>query len=137
MSNANSNISDTTSINQYVILEDPEKLDNPIQVEYLTDKVKILDLGSALCWIGITTTFNNLNGIFKWINQYTAVEQRKIYVITGNIMNEHFDANYSDDLNIVALDLQDMCSPAAIILPRFEIDGHWLDDVIYNVMHQS
>ena len=45
---------------------------------------------------------------------------------------------YPDDLNIVCVDLNDMKEPDKITLPRFDVGGRWLDDVIENnLMHNN
>lgn len=58
-----------------------------------------------------------------------------IYIIPGKIMNEHSNLTgsnrYIDDLNIVAIKLDNLNIPA-ITITRFSFGGRWLSDVIDN-----
>ena len=58
-------------------------------------------------------------------------------IIEGCKMNEYFDITgetaYSDDLNIVVIDLLYLKDPCDIVLKRFEFGGRWFCDVIDNL----
>ena len=51
-------------------------------------------------------------------------------------MNEKYhltgDNAYKDELTILCIKQEDLSNVKGIIIPRFEIGGRWLDDVIEN-----
>ena len=71
--------------------------------------------------------------MLNWIEESTPVLQRKIYVISGELMNRLYNAGYPDDLNIVCVDLNDLEDFSKIVLRRFSVGARWLDDVISNL----
>ena len=107
-----------------------------IQLEKIDSRSELEKLGSALTFEGLNLDEDNLNSVYDWLEKYTTVEVHVMYYVTGKDMNEWYglygDNAYPDDLNIVMLDLNDMHDPKAIILPRFDVGGRWLDDVIEN-----
>ena len=48
-------------------------------------------------------------------------------------MNNLYNADYSDDLNIVCVDLNKLENFNKIVLRRFEVGARWLDDIISNL----
>ena len=84
--------------------------------EQVTTEEQIKKLGSALTWEGLKVD----------------EEKRKIYVISGKLMNRLYNAGYPDDLNIVCVDLYDLEDFNKIVLRRFSVGARWLDDVISN-----
>ena len=101
--------------------------------EQVTTEEQIKELGSALTWEGLKIDEENINDMFDWIEQYTPMLQRKIYIIKGKLMNQLYNADYDDDLNIVCIDLNDMENFNKIVLRRFDVGGRWLDDIISNL----
>lgn len=101
--------------------------------EQVTTEEQIKKLGSALTWEGLKVDEENINALFNWIEEFTPVLQRKIYVISGKLMNDLYNADYPDDLNIVCVDLNDMEDFNKIVLRRFSVGARWLDDIISNL----
>lgn len=93
-------------------------------------------LGSALTFEGLNVDDECLGDLFDWIEQYTPVTNRRVYITLGSTMNKLFGLTgtnaYPADLHIVSVDLQDIENSAKIALPRFEVGGRWLDDIIEN-----
>lgn len=106
-----------------------------INIKYIDSLEEINCLGSALTWIGLNIDETNLENMFNWITTYTPIKQKVAYVIEGKTLNVLFDLDdyFDDDLHIVCVDLNDMEDYQKIILPRFDVDGHWLDDFINNI----
>lgn len=100
------------------------------------DLLNELKNDSALTWEGMTTTDDNLNDIFNWIEAHTEMKEHNIFITTGKFMNEtlHLTGSnqYPDDLSIVSIKLSDMKNPQTIVIPRFEVGGRWMDDIISN-----
>ena len=48
-------------------------------------------------------------------------------------MKNLYNTDYSDDLNIVCVDLNDLENFNKIVLHRFEVGARWLDDIISNL----
>lgn len=111
---------------------------NTIERVEVTTKEEIKDLGSALTFLGIEASDDSLTALFNWIEKYTAIERRLAHIIKGSTMNDLFDLHdenrYDDDLTIVCVDMRDVVTPANLVLPRLSVDGHWLDDVIDNLV---
>ena len=93
-------------------------------------------LGSALTFEGLDTSDESLNSMLDWIKTYTKMKYETIYVTKGSQMNDWYELSgdnaYNKDLSIVSVDLKDLENPSAITLPRFNVGGRWLDDVIDN-----
>lgn len=100
------------------------------------DLLNELKNDSALTWEGMTTTEDNLNEIFNWIEAHTEMKKHNIFITTGKFMNETLhltgDNQYPNDLSIVSIKLSDMKNPQTIVIPRFEVGGRWMDDIISN-----
>lgn len=105
--------------------------------ENVTSQEQIEKLGSALTWEGFTIDDENINDMFDWLVQYTPVKQRKIYIIKGALMNKLYNTDYNDDLNIVCVDLNDIENINKILLKRFDVGAHWLDDLIDNYQYEG
>lgn len=105
--------------------------------EQVTTEEQIKKLGSALTWEGLKVNEENINAMFDWIEEFTPVLQRKIYVISGKLMNRLYNAGYPDDLNIVCVDLYDLEDFNKIVLRRFSVGARWLDDVISNFGYRN
>lgn len=112
--------------------------------EILVEKIEIttkkqcesLRNNSALTWEGLSADDESLNQLKDWINRYTKLLNERVYIIHGKQMNKWYKLTgnnaYPDDLTIVSIDLQDIESVQAIVIPRFEVGGRWLDDIIDN-----
>ena len=128
-SNENSNDND---LNQYVDIKEVEG------IEYcqVKDKEAITLLGSALTWEGLNVDTNNIKDMFHWIENYSQLSHKRIYIILGKQMNQWYDLQYEykypDDLNIVAVALEDIVNVSALTLQRFQVGARWLDDIVAN-----
>ena len=113
--------------------------------EFQITKVKIetkeqldeLYKGSALTFIGVCDTEENIMDIIKWINQYTEVSKSlNVNIIKGITMNKEYgltnDNAYPNDLTFISFDLKDIKEINKIALPRFAVGGRWFDDIVDN-----
>lgn len=77
--------------------------------------------------------------LFNWIEQYTPVKQRRLYVINGSYMNDAYgftdDNAYDDDTTICCVRLADIEDANVIAIPRREIGGRWFTDVVDNKVY--
>ena len=105
-------------------------------IKYLYDR-------SALTFEGCALTRDNLDFLVKWLKEHNCdfKGDQKFYVISGKLMNDTYqltgDNRYPDDLTILCIDLNDLTNVGAIVLPRFELGGRWLDDVIDNNLRRE
>ena len=91
--------------------------------------------GSALTFEGISIDDSNLEWLVNWLKEHDCeMKQPDFYVIKGKLMNKVYhltgDNAYKDSLNILCIKLSDLSNVAAIVIPRFEIEGRWFDDVV-------
>ena len=107
-----------------------------IKINHCETKEDILNLGSALTWEGLVVDDECLKDVFKWLESHTPVKVKQVFVTSGKLMNDSFglkgNRRYPDDLNIVSIKLEDMEAPQAIVIPRFQVGGRWMDDIIDN-----
>ena len=107
-----------------------------IQVINVLSQEQLETLGSALTFEGCDTSKKNLEWLFNWLEERTEVKNKRVYVTKGKQMNAWYNLTginaYNDDLSIVSVDLKDLGSSSKIIIDRFDIGGHWLDDIITN-----
>ena len=97
---------------------------------------------SALTFIGLESTDENLEQLVNWIRKYSEIsDPLNIYIIQGNVMNREYgltESNaYKNDLSIVSIDLNDIKDVKKITIPRFEIGGRWFDDIVNNNMFRQ
>ena len=95
-----------------------------------------LKKGSALTFLGCINTDEEIQNYFGWIREKATLKRERMYIVSGKVMNEAYgltgDNALQDDLVIFCVKQEDIGSPAAITLPRFEIGGRWFDDVVAN-----
>lgn len=105
------------------------------KIEVTTEK-QLESLGSAFTIEGLAVDEDNLNDMFAWIEQYSAIKTKRVYITAGRTMNHIYNLagmnKYPADVHIVSVDLNDLESPNKLILSRFEVGGRWLDDIIAN-----
>lgn len=69
----------------------------------------------------------------EWIKQYTPTDKATYHKISGKLMNDSYHLTgsnrYPDELTIVSVSGIDL---GPVTIPRFQIGGRWLDDVIQN-----
>ena len=97
-----------------------------------------LEKGSALTFIGCINTDEEIQCYFGWIREKATLKRERMYIISGKIMNEAYGLTggnaFRDDLVIFCVKQEDIGNPAAIITKRFELSGHWFDDVVRNLV---
>lgn len=109
-----------------------------MEIKHCTTKqeIEMLREDSALTLVGLVAEEESLTAFMEWVKQYTDMKEETIYVISGKLMNDSYNLSgsnrYKNDLNIVSIKLSDMVNPAKIIIPRFNIGGSWMDDIINN-----
>lgn len=90
---------------------------------------------SALTFEGMGTEEENLQEIIGWLEEHKATTDKDIefHIIKGELMNTVFgltgDNKYPNDLTIVSVT---GINQSKIALPRFEVGGRWLDDIVDN-----
>ena len=97
-----------------------------------------LKKGSALTFLGCINTDEEIQNYFGWIREKATLKRERMYIVSGKVMNEAYgltgDNALQDDLVIFCVKQEDIGSPAAIITKRFELNGHWFDDVVRNLV---
>lgn len=96
--------------------------------------LKMLEEQSALTVEGLIEEDAPL--FLDWVKHRSPVTTESVYIIKGNIMNEVYGLTgenaYPDDLTLQAIPLNLIKNVSAIIIPRFEIEGRWFDDIVEN-----
>lgn len=99
------------------------------------DELEALD--SALTWEGLAVDEKNFQAVKDWMAEHGAkLKTDTIYVTKGAAMNAAEgltgDNAYPDDLNIVSIMLENIENWQALTIPRFEVGGRWMDDILDN-----
>ena len=110
----------------------------------ITDKAGIERLrgGSAFTMVGLKADEENLGQLAEWVKHLTAFKSERCYVFEGGLMNRSYgltgDNAYPEtDCTFVCIDLGDLERPMALAIPRFQVGGRWLDDVIDNDLRRE
>lgn len=107
-----------------------------VEIIECKSKEDIERLGSALTWEGMDMSAESLDWLFGWVEGLTKTKRRRLYLTKGATMNRLYgltgDNAYPDDLNIVSIMLDDMEDWNAVVLPRFQVGGRWMDDIVQN-----
>lgn len=90
---------------------------------------------SALTLEGLS--LDSLDDYAEYLDDICGLKDGAVFhIIDGNEMNNFYCLSgknaYPGDLHIVAIKLDDLVNPDAIILKRFEFGGRWFDDVVDN-----
>ena len=102
----------------------------------VTDKDMLQELydDSALTIEGLAES--SIPDFIDWIKKLTPLKREVAYITKGGVMNMAYGLTgnnaYPNDCNIVSVKLDDMEDYAAVVMPRFNIGGRWMDDVINN-----
>ena len=91
-----------------------------------------------MTFLGCINTDEEIQNYFGWIREKATLKRERMYIVSGKVMNEAYgltgDNALQDDLVIFCVKQEDIGSPAAIITKRFELNGHWFDDVVRNLV---
>lgn len=90
---------------------------------------------SALTLEGLS--LDSLDDYAKYLDGICGLRDGAVFhIINGNEMNGFYDLYgknaYPDDLHIVAIKLDDLVNPSAIVMNRFSFGGRWFDDMVDN-----
>lgn len=102
--------------------------------EQLDDLIK----DSALTWEGLKIdTEADYKQVTDWMREHGANPKTKnVYITTGKTMNalEGLTGSnaYPNDLFIVSFKLSEIENWKALVMPRFAVDGRWMDDIVEN-----
>lgn len=102
--------------------------------EQLDDLIK----DSALTWEGLTMkTEKDYKQVTDWMRKHGAnPKTENVYITTGKTMNalEGLTGSnaYPDDLSIVSFKLSEIENAASLAIPRFNVGGRWMDDIVDN-----
>lgn len=96
--------------------------------------------GSALTLEGLN--LNSLSNYADYLNSECGLKDgAKFHVISGKVMNNSYALigtnAYPDDLNIVAISLDDLEDFNKIVIKRFSFGGRWFDDIVANNAHRG
>lgn len=90
----------------------------------------------AITWEGMSIDQGNLNALMNWVAAHTKVINRRVYVTTGKLMNTSYLLSgtnaYPDDVNIVSIKSTDIGSLNELSIPRFQVGGRWMYDIVEN-----
>lgn len=93
---------------------------------------------SALTWEGLKMdTEENYKQVTDWMRKHGAKPKTEnVYITEGKTMNEleglTGDNAYPDDLSIVSFKLSEIENAMALAIPRFSVQGRWMDDIVEN-----
>lgn len=102
--------------------------------EQLDDLIK----DSALTWEGLKMETNaDYREVTKWMVKHGAKPKTEnVYITEGKTMNalEGLTGSnaYPDDLSIVSFKLSEIENAMALAIPRFDVGGRWMDDIVHN-----
>lgn len=108
-----------------------------VKIKELTTDEEIGTLYTAEALTVVGLSLESIPDLLGWIRQFTSLRAKYVvYLIKGEALN-HFCNNtgnnaYPDDLNIVAVKLDDIKDPMCLAIPRFTIGGRWFTDVVDN-----
>lgn len=102
--------------------------------EQLDDLIK----DSALTWEGLKMkTKADYESVTNWMAQFGAKPKTEnVYITEGKTMNalEGLTGSnaYPDDLSIVSFKLSEIENWKTLVMPRFSVQGRWMDDIVEN-----
>lgn len=97
---------------------------------------------SALTFEGTIVDDENLNWLIEWFEEHNCkMLKENFYVISGRQMNQKYHLTgsnaYPDSLTILCVKLEDLSSVKNIVIPRFELNGRWFNDVVDNNLRRE
>lgn len=114
-------------------------MEKKIKTIRVTDKATLDELynESALTIEGLSSEPESLKEFAEWIEDHTKFKRKRMYIIEGRVMNEHYgltgeNAYPSDNCTLVAVKLSDLENARQLVIPRFAVGGRWFDDIVDN-----
>lgn len=106
-------------------------------VEADEEQIEDLKNNSALTWEGMAIDDDNLQAIVDDLKQETRIKLPVIfYTWKGKLFNEMYGLTennaYPDDLNFLAIDLDNWENIGKLPVYKFQIGARWLDDIVDN-----
>lgn len=106
-------------------------------VEADEEQIEDLKNNSALTWEGMAIDDDNLQTIVDDLKQETRIKLPVIfYTWKGKLFNEMYGLTennaYPDDLNFLAIDLDNWENIGKLPVYKFQIGARWLDDIVDN-----
>ena len=102
------------------------------------EEIEFLKGVSALTFEGVVNDKENLDWLANWLNEHGALLENTelvFHIVSGKLMNESYNISaYPDDLNILIVN---GINQMKIAIPRFQIGGRWLDDVLGNLTYTN
>ena len=120
-------------LQQYELIN--ENNNDIIKYSLISSYEEIEELDYALTFEGLVVTYDNINAMFNWLQSLSPIKQKKFYLIKGSTFNQLFNLiadPYDNDLNIICIDLNDIENIDAVAIPRFQVGGRWLKDILLN-----
>lgn len=93
---------------------------------------------SALTWEGLfMNSEKDYEAVVSWMRSNGASPKSdNVYITMGKTMNELTELTgsnaYPDDLAIVSFKLSEIENAAKLAIPRFQVGGRWMDDIVEN-----
>lgn len=118
--------------------DEPDQNDKKFQlVEADEEQIEDLKNNSALTWEGMAIDDDNLQAIVDDLKQETRIKLPVIfYTWKGKLFNEMYGLTennaYPDDLNFLAIDLDNWENIGKLPVYKFQIGARWLDDIVDN-----
>ena len=118
--------------------DEPDQNDKEFQlVEADEEQIEDLKNNSALTWEGMAIDDDNLQTIVDDLRQETRIKLPVIfYTWKGKLFNEMYGLTennaYPDDLNFLAIDLDNWENIGKLPVYKFQIGARWLDDIVDN-----
>lgn len=117
-------------------LEETEEPKDNIEKVIVQDKEQLDLLYNESAFTMEGCREDSIDELLEWIEQYTKIKQRRVFITKGYVMNLAYGLTgsnkYNNDLTIVSVLLSDLENPMNIVIPRFEIHGRWFDDIVDN-----
>lgn len=93
---------------------------------------------SSLTWEGLIVDSDDAyKQVTDWMAEHGAKPKTdNVYITTGKTMNalEGLTGSnaYPNDLSIVSFKLSEIENAMALAIPRFSVQGRWMDDIVEN-----
>lgn len=103
------------------------------------EQLDMLYNDSALTIEGLSE--DSIPDFIEWIEEKTPLKERKVYVISGEVMNKQYNLTennaYPNNLTIVSVMSNDIKNIGAVTIPRFDVGARWFDDIVDNNLRRE